>query len=97
MKQIATMQESEIKRALECIIKEMHPYYNEIKPIVFIYRADKSHIKNDIIYIGVNYDKLGKITIIDDQLIATGEGIEKRVDTIEEGISALVKSYFRIY
>ena len=88
-----TMQEGEIKRALERIIKEMHPYYEEIRPAVFIYGADK----RQIIYIGVNYDKFGKITIIDGQLVARGEGIEKRVDTMEEGISTLVKSYFRIH
>ena len=97
MKQIASMQEGEIKRLLVNIVKEMHPYYKEINPIVFIYRADKRHIDNDIICLRVNYDNFGKITIIDGQLIATGEGIEKRVDTIEEGISALVKSYFRIH
>ena len=93
MKQIKTMQEREIKRALERIIKEMHPYYEEIKPVVFIYGTDKKHI----IYIGVNYDKFGKITIVDGQLVAMGEGIEKKVDTIEDGIRTLVKSYFRIY
>ena len=36
MKQMTTMQEGEIKRALERIIKEMHPYYEEIKPVVFM-------------------------------------------------------------
>lgn len=91
------MQKAEIERLLNGIIKEMHPYYNEIKPLVFIYRADKRHIKNDIICIGVNYDKFGKIASIDGQLVAMGEGIEKKVDTIEDGIRTLVKSYFRIY
>ena len=87
------MQEGEIKRALERIIKEMHPYYEEIRPAVFICGADK----RQIIYLGVNYDKFGKITITDGQLVAIGEGIEKKINTIEEGIITLVKSYFRIY
>ena len=97
MKQIATIQEGEIRRLLVNIVKEMHPYYEAINPIVFVYRADKKYIDNDIICLRVNYDNFGKITIVDGQLIAIGEGIEKRVYTIEEGIRTLVKSYFRIH
>lgn len=93
MTQISTMQESEIKGALERIIKEMHPYYEDIKPVVFICGADK----RQIIYIGANYDKFGKITMIDGQLVAKGEGIETRVDTMGEGIRTLVRSYFHIH
>ena len=84
-----TMQKAEIERLLKGIIKEMHPYYEEIKPVVFICGA--------YIYIGVNYDKFGKIATVDGQLVAMGDGIEKKVDTIEDGIRTLVKSYFRIY
>ena len=88
-----TMQEGEIKRALERIVKEMYPYYDELRPVVFMCRADNMHI----VYIGVNYDRFGKITITDGQLVAIGEGIETRVDTMEEGIRTLLKSYFRIH
>ena len=93
MKQITTMQGGEIKRLLGGIVKEMYPYYDELRPVVFMCRADKMHI----IYLGVNYDRFGKITMIDGQLVARGKGIETRVDTMEEGIRTLVKSYFRIH
>ena len=92
----------EIKTVLVNVIKELYPYYREIKPWVAIYSKDKFlNLDNEYVSLMVNYDNFGKIFIKDGRLIARGGfrygvGVQRDVDSIEQGIRILVKSYFSI-
>lgn len=94
--------ENEIKTILVNVVKELHPFYREIKPWVTIYSKDKFfNLDNEYIRLAVNYDNFGKIFIKDGKLVARGGyrygvGVQMDVDSIEQGIRTLVKSYFNI-
>lgn len=94
--------ENEIKTILVNVVKELYPFYREIKPWVAIYSKDKFlNLDNEYVSLTVNYDNFGKIFIKDGKLVArggfrAGVGVQKDVDSIEQGIRILVKSYFNI-
>lgn len=94
--------ENEIKTILVNVVKELYPFYREIKPWVAIYSKDKFlNLDNEYVSLTVNYDNFGKIFIKDGKLVArggfrAGVGVQNDVDSIEQGIRTLVKSYFNI-
>ena len=101
--------ENEIKTILVNVVKELYPFYGEIKPFyggikpfVAIYSKDKFlNLDNEYVSLKVNYDNFGKIFIKDGKLVArgglrAGVGVQMDVDSIEQGIRILVKSYFNI-
>ena len=94
--------ENEIKTILVNVVKELHPYYREIRPWVAIYSKDEFlKLDNEYVSLQVNYDNCGKIFIKDGKLVArssfrAGVGVQMDVDSIEQGIRTLVKSYFNI-
>lgn len=94
--------ENEIKTILVNVVKELYPFYREIKPWAAIYSKDKFlNLDNEYVSLTVNYDNFGKIFINDGKLVARGGfragfGVQMDVDSIEQGIRILVKSYFNI-
>jgi hypothetical protein len=107
LKTFATMDatifnENEIKTILVNVVKELYPFYREIKPWVAIYSKDKFlNLDNEYVSLKVNYDNFGKIFIKDGKLVARGGfrggiGVQMDVDSIEQGIRTLIKSYFNI-
>lgn len=65
--------ENEIKTILVNVVKELYPFYREIKPWVAIYSKDKFlNLDNEYVSLTVNYDNFGKIFIKDGKLVARG-------------------------
>lgn len=92
--------QDEITIALVNAVKEVHPFYDEIKPWVAIYSKDKYiNLDAERVDLKVNHDKFGNISIKDGKLIANhfrfGVGVSREVSSIEEGIRFLVTKYFK--
>lgn len=65
--------ENEIKTILVNVVKELYPFYREIKPWVAIYSKDKFlNLDNEYVSLKVNYDNFGNIFIKDGKLVARG-------------------------
>ena len=92
--------ESEIKKVLVEIAKEVHPWYREIKPRVSVYNKEKYiGMKYDKVRLEINYDNFGYIEDRDGKLVAEGYKLRvghiMEVASIEEGVRFLVEEYFR--